>query len=85
MAKAEKKTNTPTEDRRGRSVSPENQKRLDFILKAVQQNPGVSSPTIAKELEISTLQCSQLADRLVRKGEIVVKKVEGGIRTYHPA
>lgn len=73
------------EEKRGRTVSPENQKRLDHILKAVHGKPGVTSPTIARELGISTLQCSQLADRLVRRGEIRVEKIEGGIRTYYPA
>lgn len=72
-------------EKRGRTVSPENQARLDFILRAVEGKPGVTSPTIARELGISTLQCSQLADRLVRRGEIRVEKVEGGIRTYYPA
>jgi len=66
-----------------RSPSPENQARLDYIVQRTESEPGVSSPTIAKELEIGTLPCGQLADRLVRKGDILLHKV-GSLRTYYP-
>lgn len=68
-----------------RGPSPENAQRLQYIKERTEQEPGVTSPTIAKELEISTLSCSQLADRLVRKGEIQLRKIAGGTRTYYPA
>lgn len=67
-----------------RGPSPENQKRLDHIVARANKEPGVPSPTIAKELNMSTLQLSQLADRLVRKGKIVLVKIAGGVRTYYP-
>lgn len=67
-----------------RGPSPENQARLDYIVQRAASEPGVTSPTIAKELEIGTLACGQLADRLVRKGEIQLYKV-GSLRTYYPA
>ena len=68
-----------------RGPSPENQARLDYIVQRAASEPGVTSPTIAKELEIGTLTCSQLADRLVRKGDIQLRKTAGGVRTYYPA
>lgn len=68
-----------------RGPSPENQARLDYIVQRAANEPGVTSPTIAKELGIGTLTCSQLADRLVRKNEIQVHKIAGGVRTYYPA
>lgn len=68
-----------------RAPSPENQARLDYIVQRAASEPGVTSPAIAKELGIGTLTCSQLADRLVRKGEIQLLKVAGGVRTYYPA
>lgn len=67
-----------------RGPSPENQARLDYIVQRAASEPGVTSPTIAKELGIGTLTCSQLADRLVRKGQIQLHKVAGGVRTYYP-
>lgn len=66
-----------------RGPSPENQKRLDYILQRTTEEPGISSPVIAKELGISTLQTSQLTDRLVKAGKIVVHKIEGGVRTNY--
>lgn len=68
-----------------RAPSPENQARLDYIVQRAASEPGVTSPAIAKELGIGTLTCSQLADRLVRKGEIQLLKIAGGVRTYYPA
>ena len=80
-------TTTPTEEKKApvpRGPNPENQRRLDYIVQRTKEVPGITSPTIAKELGISTLQCSQLTDRLVKAGTIVIKKV-GPIRTNYPA
>jgi topoisomerase IA-like protein len=68
-----------------RGPSPENAARLDHILKRSTNEPGVASPILAKELGISTLSCSQLTDRLVRQGKLVIRKVDGGVRTNYPA
>lgn len=70
---------------RGRGPNPENVQRLEHIVTRAKQEPGVTSPTIAKELGISTLSCGQLADRLVRKGDIQLHKMLSGMRTYYPA
>lgn len=79
-------TTEATEAPKGpRGPSPENAQRLQYILDRTTQEPGVASPTLAKELGISTLSCSQLTDRLVRKGEIVVKKNDKGVRQNYPA
>lgn len=67
-----------------RGPSPENQARLDYITQRAANEPGVHSPTIAKELGMTTLACGQLADRLVRKGEILLHKLADGKRTYYP-
>ena len=77
---------TPDEEtpaRRGRGPSPENAERLDHILERTKAEPGIPSPTLAVELDITTLQCSQLADRLVRNGDIAVFKLANGVRTYY--
>lgn len=72
-----------TPARRGRGPSPENAERLDHILERTKAEPGIESPTLAAELDITTLQCSQLADRLVRNGDIAVFKLANGVRTYY--
>lgn len=79
-------TQAPTEKtpKGPRGPSPENAARLQYIIDRTNQEPGVASPTLAKELEISTLSCSQLTDRLVRKGEIIVKKNDKGVRQNYP-
>lgn len=66
-----------------RTPSAENQARLDHILKRTAEEPGVTSPTLARELNISTLQCSQLTDRLVKRGELLIIKIAGGVRTNY--
>ena len=81
-------TTAPAEETKAPAVprgpSPENQARLDYITQRTESEPGVRSTAIAKELGITTLSCGQLADRLVRKGDIQLVKIAGGIRTYYP-
>lgn len=72
-----------TPARVGRGPNPENAKRLEHILERTTAEPGITSPTLADELGITTLQCSQLADRLVRDGAIAVFKLASGVRTYY--
>lgn len=77
-----------TEDKKplGRSTRPENQARIEYILKRVNEAPGISSPDLAKEMEIPSMATSHFGDRLVRQGLIkMVKKVPTGTRTYYPA
>lgn len=66
---------------RGRGPNLENQSRLDTILARTKAEPGVESRVLADELGITTLQCSQLTDRLVRSGEIEIFKKANGVRT----
>lgn len=72
-----------TPARAGRGPNPENAKRLEHILERTKAEPGITSPALAAELEITTLQCSQLADRLVRDEQIAVFKRANGVRTYY--
>ena len=81
MAKKKAEDKTPS---RGRAPSAENQKRLDTIVSMTEKTPGVASRVIADKLDITTLQCSQLADRLVEAETIKVFKLANGQRTYYP-
>ena len=67
----------------GRAVASDNAERLEYILKRTKEEPGVTSPTLAKELDITTLACSQLTDRLVKKGELSIFKLASGVRTNY--
>lgn len=74
-AETSKKTPAPAEATgRGRSASEVNQARLDHIMTRTKAEPGVESRVLAGELDITTLQCSQLTDRLVKSGEIEIFK-----------
>lgn len=78
-------TKTKTEDTKspGREASSKTQERLNTILETTKAQPGVTSPEIAKILDISTLTCSQLGDRLVKSGQIVLVKLPSNVRTYY--
>ena len=60
--------------------SPKTQERLAHIYKRTQEEPGILSATLANELDITSLQCSQLGDRLVNQGLIEVFKLANGAR-----
>ena len=64
----------------GRAVREENQARLDHILARTKEEPGILSSALAQELGITTLQCSQLTDRLVKAGTIEFFKRANGQR-----
>lgn len=87
MAKRPAPAKTETQEapaaRGARGAGPENQARLDHILARAKEEPGIESPKVAHELQITTLQCSQLADRLVRAGTLGVFKLANGTRTYY--
>lgn len=81
---AKKKAEETKNPTRGRAPSAENQKRLDTIVAMTEKTPGVASRVIADKLNITTLQCSQLADRLVEAETIKMFKLANGQRTYYP-
>lgn len=64
----------------GRAVREENQARLDHILARTKEEPGILSAVLAQELGITTLQCSQLTDRLVKAGTLEFFKRANGQR-----
>lgn len=68
-----------------RGPSPENQARLDKVIELAAAKPGITNPEVAKELGMSTLACSQLIDRLVKKGKLQLVKGERSVRMYYPA
>lgn len=71
---------TETKAGPGRAVREENQARLDHILARTKEEPGILSAALAGELGITTLQCSQLTDRLVKAGTIEFFKRANGQR-----
>lgn len=73
-------TQNPKKATPGRAVREENQARLDHILARTKEEPGILSATLAQELDITTLQCSQLTDRLVKAGTIEFFKRANGQR-----
>lgn len=68
-----------------RGPSPENQARLDKVIELAAAKPGITNPEVSKELGMSTLACSQLIDRLVKKGKLQLVKGERSVRMYYPA
>lgn len=67
----------------GRQPSEETQKRIDHILARVKEEPGILSADLARELDMGSLPCSQLGDRLVKSGQIAMFKLASGQRSYY--
>lgn len=78
-------TAAKTPGKTGRIINAENLARLEHIKARLTEEPGVSSADLAREMKITSLSCSQLGDRLVKKGEVVLRKLMNGQRTYYPA
>lgn len=70
---------TPT----GRKPNPENAAFQKKIVTFVKKKPGITSPEVAERLELGTLKTAQLANSLINQGEIVLRKLSNGVRTYY--
>lgn len=67
----------------GRKPSPETVEIRKKIIEMTRKKPGITSPEIAERLEIGTLSLAQIANRLVKTGEIKMVKLRSGVRTYY--
>lgn len=56
----------------GRPPLPETRDRMKQMLKAIQKEPGIQSAKLARQLGISSLECSTLAKRLAKRGFITI-------------
>lgn len=83
MAKRKKTDNSETTNTVGRQVSEETQNRMDYIKTRVVEEPGVLSAELARELDMNSLACSQLGDRMVKAGVIDLFKLANGQRSYY--
>lgn len=67
----------------GRKPYPETVEIMEKIVQMTRKEPGIKSPEIAERLGVGTLLLAQLANRLVKRGEIKLVKLRSGVRTYY--
>jgi hypothetical protein len=83
-AAAETSVNGDAPEKRGPRTNPETAGRLAHLAARAISEPGVASAVLAKELNITSLLCGQLGDRLVKQEGVLLFKLPNGHRTYYP-
>lgn len=65
----------------GRPPLPETLALMQRMLREIEREPGIMSAKLARRLDIPSLECATLANRLKKRGFITVGR-SGRARTY---
>jgi hypothetical protein len=66
----------------GRPAKPETVEKMQKMLGRIKECPGIMSARLAKDVGLSSQECSNLASRLQKKGLITIGKAENRALVY---
>jgi DNA-binding MarR family transcriptional regulator len=66
----------------GRPAKPETVAKMKEMLARIKDHPGIMSARLAKDVGLTSQECSNLATRLQKKGLITIGKADNRALVY---